>query len=302
MGLFDRFKKKKQAPPPEPTEEELKNLVFMVHLLMEEKTPLPSRERMEQVLSRHLGDTECFSYDEKLTAFSVKKHMVQLSDGEKPVELMISESLPMADFTIDADTRRQMWDCPEHEEILAACPYHIFAMDLMADLMPYKDRANMDMDFLEALVELFPECRAVYIQNSGKMFTREKVEHHDFSGEDRFIHFAVNARYFTIADSDEQIVDTLGMGLLGLPDVQYHFRGYDVNAVVYHAYNVALYICGGEKRIEHGDHIDGLKDGEFDVSVQWGCHHENAMLRPERVVVDICMNEYAAGNRDYDKK
>ena len=38
------------------------------------------------------------------------------------------------------------------------------------------------------------------------------------------------------------LVDTLGMSLLFLPDLQYHFRGLDPNLMVNHAYNTALYL------------------------------------------------------------
>ncbi len=34
------------------------------------------------------------------------------------------------------------------------------------------------------------------------------------------------------------MVDTLGMSVLSLPDLQYHFHGMDPNAVVNHAYNM----------------------------------------------------------------
>ena len=38
------------------------------------------------------------------------------------------------------------------------------------------------------------------------------------------------------------LVDTLGMSLLFLPDIQYHFHGLDPNLMVNHACNTALYL------------------------------------------------------------
>ena len=38
------------------------------------------------------------------------------------------------------------------------------------------------------------------------------------------------------------LVDTLGMSLLFLSDIQYHFYGLDPNLMVNHAYNTALYL------------------------------------------------------------
>ena len=38
------------------------------------------------------------------------------------------------------------------------------------------------------------------------------------------------------------LVDMLGMSLLFLPDIQYHFYGLDPNRIVNHAYNTASYL------------------------------------------------------------
>lgn len=300
MGLFDKFKKKDAVLKQDRTKKEENNHVFIMHLLMKEKTPMPSKEDMTGIMKNHLGDVECFSYSEKNTGFAVKKHLVEFKEGKVPPQLLIMECLPMDDFQIDLLTRSQMWDCPESDKILEECKYHVVAIDMMAGLLPYKDRAEMDMDFMEALMELYPECEAVYFQTSGKMFTREKIVNHSIPKEDRFIYFAVNARFFNIQGTNDHIVDTLGMNLLGLPDLQYHFHDCNPNWIVNHAYNTASYIYGGEKIIENGDHIDGIKDGNIDMNIQWKCHYEDSLIQPIRPVIDICMNEYAAGNRRYD--
>ena len=46
--------------------------------------------------------------------------------------------------------------------------------------------------------------------------------------------------FFTIQGGEDMLVDTLGMSLLFLPDLQYHFYGLDPNLMVNHAYNTAL--------------------------------------------------------------
>ena len=52
----------------------------------------------------------------------------------------------------------------------------------------------------------------------------------------------MNVRFFTIQGGEDMLVDTLGMSLLFLPDLQYHFHGLDPNLIVNHAYNIALYL------------------------------------------------------------
>ena len=67
------------------------------------------------------------------------------------------------------------------------------------------------MDFMEALVELYPDCVAVQFQNSGKMFTREKIVNHQIPHDKRFIYFAVNVRFLTYKERLIVWVDTIGM-------------------------------------------------------------------------------------------
>ena len=61
--------------------------------------------------------------------------------------------------------------------------------------------------------------------------------------------------FFTIQGGEDMLVDTLGMGLLFLPDIQYHFRGLDPNLMVNHTYNTALYLLINDNTIETGDTI-----------------------------------------------
>ena len=124
------------------------------------------------------------------------------------------------------------------------------------------------------------------------------VREHRVSREDRFVYFGVNARFFNIQGTDDQIVDTLGMYAVGLPDVQYHFHGLDPNRVVNHAYNVASYLFDRNAPVRSGETIDGLLNGNMSQEVQWRCQYEDALIQPVRCVMDICPGEYAAGNRE----
>ncbi|MEL3912081.1 hypothetical protein [Treponema pedis] len=75
---------------------------------------------------------------------------------------------------IDEFKKMQMWDCPEEkkETILSECKYQVIGTDMFAAAFPALERAELDMNFLEALLELFPECDAVYFHNSGKLYLR----------------------------------------------------------------------------------------------------------------------------------
>lgn len=273
--------------------------VFIVSLLFKERVEAPQKKRMETVLGRYVGDTECFWYDEKGAGFAAKRYTAQFKEGGIAPQLMITPCDFFTGDNIDTFKRSQMWDCLEdRDRIFDECKYQIFACDMLASVLPAKERACLDMDFVEGLVELYPTCEAVYFHNSGKLFLAETIRKHQIPKEDRFIKFAVNVRFFNIEGSDDMIVDTLGMGILFLPDLQYHFHDMDPNWVVNHAYCTAAYILQNDNPIESGDPIDGIIDGQFSTKTQWKCNYETALIQPVRDVIDICMNEYAAGGRE----
>ena len=93
------------------------------------------------------------------------------------------------------------------------------------------------------------------------------------------------------------MVDTLGLSLLYIEDLQYHFHGMDPNWVVGHAYSLASYLLHGEKPMEDGDSIDGITQGRLDPEVRWPCRYEEALIQPKRPVLDVEMGAYAAGRR-----
>lgn len=301
MGFLDRFKKKEEKPLKQDLTQtqEQPGAVFIMHLFMREKCEMPAKETMASVMEKYLGEIDFFCHDEKTAGFAVKKYKATFKEGTVPPQLMVTGCLDAADYSIDALTRSQMWDCENSGEILSECKYHVIAVDMLGGAMDYKNRAEMLMDYMEALVELYPACAAVQFQTSGKMFPREKIVSHQIPREDRFVYFAVNVRFFRVEGTPDFLVDTLGMSTLYLPDLQYHFHTMEPNWVVNHAYNLLSYMFANNAPIKSGETVDGVVEGRMDQRVQWKCHYESALIQPPREVLDICMNEFASGKRGY---
>lgn len=163
--------------------------------------------------------------------------------------------------------------------------------------MEYKEKARLIVDFVDVLLELYPECKAVYFENSGKMLSRQSIVNSQMPPDRRFIYYAVNVRYFNILGGNSMLIDSLGMSTLFLPDVQFHFHGMDPNPVFSYAYNLLYYIYDTNCPIESGDKIDGIKEGKISPNVQWECRYEDALVQPVRLVLDVHMGEYASGKR-----
>lgn len=272
---------------------------FLIQMLFKEPVEMPDEEKMAAVMGKHIGAIERFCHDEKTAGFAALKHIAQFKDGKAPVQLMVTGCHSFEGEGLDAFLMSQMWDCQEdRERIFRECRYQVVATDLLAAALPALERADLDAGFIDALADLYPTCEAFYFQNCGKLFLAEDVRNHQIEGPDRFIRFGVNVRFFNIQGTEDMLVDTLGMGTLFLPDLQYHFHGMDPNWVVNHAYNVASYVLENDNPIEEDDTIDGVKDGTMSREVQWKCQYEDALIQPPRMVLDINMGEYAAGNRD----
>ena len=280
------------------TNKEHPGAVFIIKLLFREPPKLPDKETMIAVMERRVNNVDCFWHDEKGAGFAAKNYLAHFKEGDIHPQLMVTDCVAFDGAELGTFERSQMWDCMDDKDrILDECKYQVIATDMMAAVLEPKNRAALDMDFLEALVELYPGCEAVLIHSAGKLLLPDAIRNHTLTREQRFIKFAVNARFFSIQGTDDMLVDTLGMGTLYLPDIQYHFHGMDPNWVVQHAYCIADYILSNDNPIRSGDPIDGIVDGQFTQNVQWRCQYENALIQPAREVIDICMNEYAAGNR-----
>lgn len=308
MGLFNQSKKEKEEADGAVFQQDLSGkeqsgLVFAMQLLMKEKCSMPDKEEMTAVMKKHLGDVECFCHDEGVAGFIARKYSMEFKEGSVlPIlpQMMVTGCTESNCDQFDEFIISQMWDCQaDRERILSECKYQVVATDMLTAGLEYRKRAELLMDYMEALVELYPQCEAVYFPISGKMFTTDQIRNHQIPREQRFIYFAVNVRFFNIQGTEDKLVDTLGMSILCLPDLQYHFHGMDPNWVVNHAYNVLLYIYNNDNPIENGETIDGIVNGSMDMQVQWQCHYEDALIQPVRGVLDICMNEYASGGRNY---
>ncbi len=272
--------------------------VFVMHLLFKEPCEMPDKKLMDEVMTKHLSSVERFGGDDKLTCYLAKRYTAKFKDAEMPPQLMIMPCDKFDGQAVSALDRSQMWDCPESDRILSECGYQVCAIDMLAAPLDPKDRAEMLMDFMEALVEIFQQCEAVYFDYSGKMFTADKIRAHKLNREQRFIYFAVNVRYFNVEGTQDMLVDTRGMGTLFLPDLQYHFRGVDPNIIVNHAYNVASFVFANDNPIKNNDTIDGADENGLNEELQWRCRYERSLVQPAREVIDINIGDNAAGTRE----
>ena len=218
--------------------------LFFVELLMPKQCDMPDRDTMVEVFTKHLGPVDCFSYGAESAGFAPQNYKVHYEDNDAdiPPTLMVTNCEKIDKPVLDDFERSQVWDCPNVDELLAECQYRVFATDMLASGLEPKDRADMLVKYVDALLELYPSCKAVVFGPSRKFLSRETIENHPDKAVTRFIYYAVNVRYFSIQGTDDMMVDTLGMSTLFYPDLQYHFHGMNPDEIVNHAYSVLYYI------------------------------------------------------------
>ncbi|HET8914861.1 MAG TPA: DUF4261 domain-containing protein, partial [Propionibacteriaceae bacterium] len=101
----------------------------------------------------------------------------------------------------------------------------------------------------------------------------------------------INVRYFSISnDPGAVVMDTLGLHVFGLPDVQCHFRAREPSEIAVMLFSTAGYLFRVGDVIADGNTISGPQGDERLV-----CFHERALLAPSRQVIDVDLGDpYAA--------
>ena len=110
----------------------------------------------------------------------------------------------------------------------------------------------------------------------------------------RFFAGSLNVRFYNISNSPgDMMMDTFGLAALGLPDLQCHFRGLEPGQVAALLSNTGYYVFEQGDVIEDGHTVEGLEPGS-----RWRCQHEDSLLPPARVVLDLDPGPpHAAGGR-----
>lgn len=196
--------------------------------------------------------------------------------------------------TISDFVRGQMWNVKDANGLLSGCTHAVRLTDDNALKMEYKQRGKMLTQLIEAGLALYPDCVAVFVPASGRLVTAEQVRNNPARGGDRFLYLCVNTRLFSISGTNsDMMIDTVGLYLLGLPDVQYHFHTLNPNKVIKHAYSVASLLYAVGAVMKSGETIDGMDDYGVTKEIRWPFQYEPALIEPPRTVMAITPGEYA---------
>jgi hypothetical protein len=181
----------------------------------------------------------------------------------------------------------QTWDWAEAETTLARCRSSVLVTELLAEGRSAGERVTALGRVVEALVHSTGPL-AIHWARSQRVSDPAQFGAGDLDG-------VINVRMFSDAHTDGALaMDTLGLHVFDLPDVQCHFRGREPGEIAELLFATAVYLFDTGDVIEDGNTISGT-DGEG----RYRCHREASLLDPARLVIDVDLGEpYAAGKRD----
>jgi hypothetical protein len=172
----------------------------------------------------------------------------------------------------DRPDTTQTWDWPEAGDVLARCRHQLLIAEFAGRAHPHKDRLEAYLPTLRAAVELTRPAAAVCPTSDRVVRPHELLE-------DELAPF-VNVRLFRVSDDDSTLMDTLGLHALGLPDVQCRFdhARHSPESIGVMLYDLAAFLV---------DRGDVIADGDTVGDLPWRCHTGEALVEPERRVLDL---------------
>ena len=275
--------------------------MLIAQLLFREKPEACSFEKAKAAVEKYCGELGEISEKPDILMFPVQKYKVKFEDKPDGVPVLACFMQPF-EFKMELDelTRSQLWDMENGAEFADEVKYEVVVHAMLSDALSYTEQAELFIRQLDAAVEMYPTCEAIYVTGSGKLTPiRKFLSDRQWDTGARFINAAVNVRFFNVQGTGDMLIDSLGMYTLALPDVQMHFRGLDPNDVVRYVYNILDYQYENDFPIDNNDSLDGIgADGNIDISVQWRARYEDSLVQPLRPVLDINCGEFAAGTRN----
>ena len=181
----------------------------------------------------------------------------------------------------------QTWGWEGAEAAVSACRYSLLVSEMFGDSRTPHERWDAMSGVVAELARLTDPTVLSWPQ-SQRVGNPELFTAGDLDG-------LINVRYFSIANDPGVIVmDTLGLHVFGLPDVQCHFRDREPGEIATMLFSTAVYEFQSGDVIADGNTISGPW-----IDERLRCFHEPALLAPSRKVIDVDLGDpYAAGERD----
>lgn len=263
---------------------------YHVRLLFKEE-PIFNIPNFIEALGNRCGNMDTVSDELKNLIFAFRDYEVQYKDAVVPAQIMCITTDDIEEGVYEALSQSHSWR--EAGLIVEDCKYMMLVTDFLSSGLNYKDRIDLYSRYLYTLVE-HSNCDAIYFYHSQNVINPRDFLSNEIGSDnyDELFGF-MNVRLFNIQGTEDEIVmDTLGLGAIGLPDIQCHFKLLDVNSVANLLYTYGNYLYVNGDVINDNETIQGVREDD-----KWVCQHESSLAGPERTVLDINPGSQFSGVR-----
>ena len=246
------------------------------------------KQRLLEALQKRMGNIEELEPGSELMAYAYMDHKVRFQEGMMPAQCMFTKPEDVSNLAASlAPSISQTWDWRDVEEVVSKCTSAVSATDMLAGALNRAIRLNLIHGFVQAFLDIVPVAAIHWLPSQRivdpKYYGEGVAQGHSFFSA------AINVRMFKVEESEQIVMDTMGLRSFGLPDLQCHFQNVDPRQVGMFLYECAEFIFHKGDVIKTGDTIAG-----FDPSQKFECRRETSMVLPSRLVVDIAPGQFAA--------
>ena len=267
-------------PPPDASS-------LLVELLYEHKAGLDQAGLLAEV-NKTLPDTVLAGDDRQPTLL--------VHEGYGDVDPVDGPAVPVMSVLTTADGEQlkdpdridlsQTWEFPQAPAVLDRCRAALAIGEMFGRPYPPAQRLEVFRATVLAVCRLTRPA-AAWWPTAGQLLAPPSPASPPLMG-------LVNVRLFRVEGSASDVVmDTLGLQVFGLPDLQCHCHGIELPRLATYLRSAANYVFERGDVIRDGDTIEGIEPGE-----KWRCLREEALIPPDRLVIDLDPgDDYAAGER-----
>ncbi|HKE51006.1 MAG TPA: DUF4261 domain-containing protein [Actinomycetes bacterium] len=244
--------------------------VYAVELLYDRQPDFDGARLLGALRSR-LGAVEPIDGMESSLGFAFSELHAHFADVRTNAQLVITPTDLSYNPELAADSLQQTWDWPGAAAAVARCTRGVFVSDFLARTLPPAVRLRFIVEAVRTVVETAPPLAIDWKPAQKVVDPRSGLTAPTLP---------FNVRFFTLADSGENVMDTRGLDILGLPDVQCRFTGLSPAEVASHLYGIAAHL------VQQGPVRDGFVAAATDGH-RWVCRYGESLAAPTRQIVDL---------------
>lgn len=253
---------------------------YAVQLLLDKEEKL-DLGRLSEALRKYCGNIE--QKEQESGSFTF---VHPAKEGSLQPQSTITETNLIENLDIFSSALIQTWDWAEAEPAVSKTKAIIEVTDGFANALPRRIRLQIFHNVVQALLDLV-EPVAIHWLPSQRIVSPLRYKE-DLGQGGLLFSSAVNVRMFKVEQSNERVMDTMGLTGLGCPDLQCNFINLDPSQIGLYLYQLAEYVFERGDVLRDGHTVEGLQPNE-----KWRCRNEPAYVPPVRRVVNVIPGQYA---------